>query len=430
MESNAFYTFFDQEAIPPKSSRADRDHRGPFQVDRDRIVFSFAFRRLQSKTQVFQSGEYDFYRTRLTHSIEVAKLGRSICEFLRESKANALHPGCYIDPDLTEAICLAHDLGHPPFGHIGERQLNRLMAPWGGFEGNAQTVRILSELIYRRPDGPVGMHPSRALLDGVMKYKASCSELRSAPGSPHPDNHFLYDEQAGLRQCVLGDANLPGERASLNTWKSIECQIMDWADDTAYSLNDIADGIQAGYITLESLERWRAGQSGLSGDDEAHLDALQDAIKKQAYERRLSYKLGEFIQGVELRKSVHPLGMQTARYRWSLEVSPLVLRECSLYKAVARDLIFQSPQIQQVEFKGSYILQRLFEAMVDHYLCARPQPLAILPREVTRWIRAEDSEKQRARRLCDFLAGLTDGEAVRLYRRLFDAEYGSITDLP
>jgi dGTPase len=124
---NTFYNDFDLERFP-NTPVAESDYRNAFQIERDRIIFSYPFRRLQSKTQVFQSGEYDFYRTRLTHSIEVAKIGRSICEYLRAS-SDQLNDSFYIDADLTEAVGLAHDMGHPPFGHIGERKLNEMMGP-------------------------------------------------------------------------------------------------------------------------------------------------------------------------------------------------------------------------------------------------------------------------------------------------------------
>lgn len=429
---NAFYAEFDTDHISENNNRSDADYRSPFQVDRDRIVFSFAFRRLQSKTQVFQSGEYDFYRTRLTHSIEVAKLGRSICDFLRLHPENDLHSNYFIDPALTEAICLAHDLGHPPFGHIGERKLNELMAEYGGFEGNAQTARILNQLIYRRPEGPVGMNPTRALMDGVMKYKVLYSEYQESIEDNYPENHFIYDNQYQLRQTILdpeAQIPFPVDRLKLNQWKSIECQIMDWADDTAYSLNDIADGIQAGYINLESLTSWKENQTNLAREDHTFLEELETSITQQSYERRLSYKIGRFIQAVRLGEQKHPLNKFTHRHAYQLIIDPAILRECQLYKTIAYDLIFQSPQIQQVEYKGSFILEKLFGALLDHYLGSRSRTLKIIPAPYGDWIRRERKTAIQARLICDYLAGLTDGEAVRLYRRLFDPDYGSITDL-
>ncbi|MSU48553.1 MAG: dNTP triphosphohydrolase, partial [Opitutus sp.] len=181
---NRFYSAFDSESL---GGGRKRDYRTPFQMDRDRIIHAHAFRKLQSKTQVFLSGEYDFYRTRLTHSMEVAQIGRSICHFLR-TKGGVLRENFFIDGDLVEAVCLAHDLGHPPFGHSGERTLQELMLKWGGFEGNAQTLHLLTATMYQNEAGVRGMAPTRALLDGVLKYKKLFREF-DAP----PTNHFLYD---------------------------------------------------------------------------------------------------------------------------------------------------------------------------------------------------------------------------------------------
>src|SRR5580658_2205606 len=219
--TNRFYRDFDSETFggPRKT-----DYRNAFQIDRDRIIHAHAFRKLQSKTQVFLSGEYDFYRTRLTHSMEVAQIGRSICQFLRTAKG-PLGDDFHIDADLVEAICLAHDLGHPPFGHSGERTLQELMQPWGGFEGNAQTLHLLTQTMYQSESGVRGMQPTRALLDGVLKYKKLFREFATPPA-----NHFLYDPQAAARAFVFGAAAIPAELQAgekLNFLKSVECQIMD-----------------------------------------------------------------------------------------------------------------------------------------------------------------------------------------------------------
>src|SRR6266852_5666334 len=150
---NRFYNAFDAEC---EGGRRKTDYRSAFQIDRDRIIHAHAFRKLQSKTQVFLSGEYDFYRTRLTHSMEVAQIGRSICQFLRTQKS-VLTEDYYIDSDLVEGTCLAHDLGHPPFGHSGERTLQELMGKHGGFEGNAQTLHLLTSTLYETEAGVRGM---------------------------------------------------------------------------------------------------------------------------------------------------------------------------------------------------------------------------------------------------------------------------------
>ena len=155
--SNRFYGEFDTAR---RSGLDDGgDYRTPFQIDRDRVLHTPTFRRLQNKTQVFWSGEYDFYRTRLTHSLEVAQIGKSICHWLKSRPAGPLAEDFFIDPDLLEAVCLSHDLGHPPFGHAGERTLNHLMRDHGGFEGNAQTLRLLTERIFSAKRAWHGSHP-------------------------------------------------------------------------------------------------------------------------------------------------------------------------------------------------------------------------------------------------------------------------------
>lgn len=424
--SDSFYNSFDFTAYEAKSG-APQDARSAFQRDRDRVIFSYAFRRLQSKTQVFQSGEYDFYRTRLTHSLEVARIARSIGEEL-----NRRYPQIKVDGDLLEAVGLAHDLGHPPFGHIGERKLNSLMQPWGGFEGNAQTVRILTEIFWQRNESSQGMQPSRAFLDGVMKYKALWSEYHEKP-----EHHFLYDEQTGTRDFIA-DGQWPQKttapRAS-NQLKSLECQIMDWADDTAYSLHDIVDGVKAGFITRQAVEIWR--DTAIAKDIEVAtspaLEALMDLIEKDYLEAIFARKVGEFIRSATLLSwDDNPLNHLTARHGWKVVIPDEIQTECALYKRIALDLVFRSPRIQQVEFKSGFLVERLFNALMDSHLNSRKDRstcLRLLPEPTLTWVQQAPDEKTQARLICDAIAQLTDHEAIRLYRRLFDPDYGSISEL-
>ena len=426
---NRFYQPFDLETW--KGDRSRTDHRSAFQVDRDRILFSYAFRRLQSKTQVFQSGQYDFYRTRLTHSIEVARIGRSICDFLKGDENSPLGDDFFIDPDLVEAVGLAHDLGHPPFGHIGERKLHQLMCEHGGFEGNAQTLRILSEIIYEKIDASHGMSPTRAFLDGVLKYKALFSELTKKSkkgGKIYPENHYIYDDQAGLREFVMGGGEATRAVKSFTDLQSIECQIMDWSDDTAYSLHDIVDGVNAKFITPGALEKW-SSTADLSKHQEKSLDDLIKSIRDGFFEPHFALKIGTFIRAVNIDERQNAFRDLTHRHQYVLRVAPKVMEECRLYKSIAYDLIFESPQIQQIEFKGGNILEKLFEAYFRNYVDGAQRELKILPQPVAGWInRAEGTAKVRL--ICDQLAGMTDGLAIRAYKRLYDPEFGSIVDLP
>jgi dGTPase len=419
---NEFYRDFDRENFGgPRRT----DYRNAFQIDRDRIIHAQAFRKLQAKTQVFLSGEYDFYRTRLTHSMEVAQIGRSICHYLL-TQGGTLRPDFAIDGDLVEAICLAHDLGHPPFGHSGERTLQELMLPWGGFEGNAQTLHLLTETIYQNESGVRGMQPTRALLDGVLKYKKLFSEFPKPP-----TNHFLYDPQAGARAFVFGTAPIPpglheGER--LNLLKSVECQIMDWADDAAYSLNDIVDGVKAGFLNIERIEAWAAGET-IDAERQRLLDELIRGIRADRIESIFSSKIGEFITACRLRERDNFMAGTTNRYRYELVVAPQAERTALFFKKMANDIIFESPQLQQMEHKARKVLFDLWESCWRNYVDRKVRVVRVLPPQVGRLIDAEATTPGKARQICDWLAGLSDGMIVRTYRRLFDPEFGSIRDL-
>jgi len=419
---NRFYDAFDVETY---GGGRKPDYRSAFQIDRDRIIHAHAFRKLQSKTQVFLSGEYDFYRTRLTHSMEVAQIGRSICHYLR-TRGAPLAPDFFIDGDLVEAACLAHDLGHPPFGHSGERTLQELMLPWGGFEGNAQTLHLLTATIYQNESSVRGMQPTRALLDGVLKYKKLFAEF-PAP----PSNHFLYDPQAEVRAFVFGGTEIPAELHAgerLNALKSVECQIMDWADDAAYSLNDIVDGVKAGFLTIERIESWAAGEA-LDAPRQKLLETLFAAIRSDRLENVFAQKIGSFITACRLRERRGFMAARTNRYRFELVVAADAEREAQFFKKMANDIIFESPQLQQMEHKARRVLFELWDSAWKNYVEPRPRAIRILPPRVGKLIDAEAAPAGKARQICDYLAGLTDGMIVRTYRRLFDPEFGSIRDL-
>ncbi len=419
---NLFYTGFDTETW---GSGRKPDYRTLFQIDRDRIIHAHAFRKLQSKTQVFLSGEYDFYRTRLTHSMEVAQIGRSICNYLR-TRGDPLSGEMFIDADLVEAVCLAHDLGHPPFGHSGERTLQELMTPWGGFEGNAQTLHLLTDTLYQDSTGVRGMQPTRALLDGVLKYKKLFSEF-PAP----PDRHFLYDPQETVRTFVFAGRPVPAELQqgeALNEFKSVECQIMDWADDAAYSLNDIVDGVKAGFLTIDRIERWASG-IGIGAAEQNWIDTLLTAIRSDRLEFTFSQKIGTFITGCRLRTRSCFMSDLSRRYRFELVVTDSAQHEAAFYKRMANDIIFESPQLQQMEHKARRVLIDLWQSAWSNYVDRGRRTIRVLPPQVGRLIEVAPDHAAKARQICDWLAGLTDGMIVRTYRRLFDAEFGSIRDL-
>ena len=412
---NRFYNRFDLDTL---DRREPDEYRTAFQTDRDRIIYSSAFRRLQAKTQVFLSGEFDFYRTRLTHSLEVAQIGRSISSFLRQTSP-FLRDDFFIDPDLVEAICLTHDLGHSPFGHAGERTLHQVMKPFGGFEGNAQSLRIIAETIYPGLDSRRGMNPTRAFIDGILKYKRLFRQDAEAP------NQFIYDEQESLRDFVLGDID-PSKIGDLNHFRSLECEIMDWADDTAYCLNDLVDSMNAGFLRYEGVKRW-AEQQNLQGDQAQHAEAILAAIREGKAESRFSKKIGSFIRCCSLVERQTPNSSITNRYRFGLEVDSAVRTEADFYKRLSQELVFDHSQLHQLERKGRVILEGIFEAFSESYL--NDKGFRLMPEGFDRIIRLKQDRRTRARILCDYIAGMTDGFAIRTYKRLYDPDFGSLLDL-
>lgn len=426
---NRFYSDFDTERL--SGMRDEGDFRSPFQIDRDRVLHTPTFRRLQNKTQVFWSGEYDFYRTRLTHSLEVAQIGKSICHWLRAQADGPLAPDHFIDPDLVEAVCLSHDLGHPPFGHAGERTLNFLMRGHGGFEGNAQTLRLLADRIFstRR----TGMDPTRAFLDGILKYKTLWSEWRHATGAD-PEHHFLYDDQQSHLDWAMGGLDFPAELTpgkERNRFKSIECQIMDWADDTAYSLNDLSDSVRAGFLRLEHIEAWAERNQAPSGEG-TPLGDLCRAIRTRRVDPFVGKRIGRYIRATRLATDVNFLSNTTKRYQYRLEIDPDIQAESSLFKKLAFQVVFLSPQLKQLEHKGSRMLRMLWEVLSTRYVDAQSidgQDFQLLAADTAAEIEASADHRQRARLVCDFLAGMTDGYAARTFNRMFTPDYGSIGDL-
>ncbi|MEM9158179.1 MAG: dGTP triphosphohydrolase [Verrucomicrobiota bacterium] len=422
MAANSFYNDFDKE--PLLGGNRPQDYRTPFQIDRDRIIHSSAFRKLQSKTQVYLSGEYDFYRTRLTHSIEVAQIGRSICNALAY-KSEYLNDDYFIDADLVEACCLSHDLGHPPFGHGGERTLHRIFQAYGGFEGNAQTLRLITDTLYESRSGQQGMAPTRAFADSVLKYKNTHSELEN------PRNHFLYDFQLPYRDFVhAGVDTLQGNQkaGAFRNLSSIECQIMDWSDDTAYCINDVVDGVKAGFLTVERLERW-AERKGLDAEMQGHFDRFLADIRRDKIEAIFARKIGDFISACQLVETENEMTPLSNRYKYRLKIDGEVKSQAKFYKKVAVDLIFRSLPLQQTEYKGDRILEAIFKSIEESHLSDNAGASQVIPDVVLGYFDATTDEEGPWILARDYLASLTDKQALRIYKRLYDPEYASMVDL-
>jgi dGTPase len=269
------------------------------------------------------------------------------------------------------------------------------------------------------------MNPTRALLDGVLKYKTLQAE------TPDEPNHYLYNDQERWLDFTMAGQAFPTELTpgkERNAFRSIECQIMDWADDTAYSLNDIADGIHAGFITVTKLEQW-AEMKSLSGADADRIDYLCKAIQEKKVEARLNRSIGEYIAAANLAPNSTFLSAMTRRHQFTLEIDPVLRAQSKLDKKISLDLVFRSPQLQQLDYKADFILTRLFGVLQERYIEGKKgHSLHLMPATLEADIEKAPDASARARLVCDWVASMTDRFAFRTYRRLFDADFGSITD--
>ncbi|HEX8095080.1 MAG TPA: deoxyguanosinetriphosphate triphosphohydrolase [Jatrophihabitans sp.] len=393
--------------------------RGTFQRDRARVLHSYSFRRLADKTQVVSPGQDDFPRTRLTHSLEVAQISREMGAAL----------GC--DPDLTDAAGLAHDLGHPPFGHNGEEALNQVATDGGcgGFEGNAQTLRILTRLEAKAvtSDGnSAGLNLARATLDAVCKYPWPAGAAGGS-GSSGSRKFGVYDDDRAAYDWLR--AGRPdGERC-------LEAQVMDWADDVAYSVHDVEDGVHSGHIRLATLasdtERQalceQAGRfySPLTVaelqpvlDDLLRLPALADlagydgSYAAQAMAKRATSELtGRFVTAaVRATRNRYPDG-PLGRYRAELVVPGQVRAECALLKAIAFRYVMRRDGVEQPLSQQRRVLTELVEVLLDRGEPALSETLR------DSWRQAE-GDTGRLRVVIDQVAQLTDSSARAWHRRL------------
>jgi dGTPase len=216
------------------------------------------------------------------------------------------------------------------------------------------------------------------------------------------------------------------EIRDLNHFRSLECEIMDWADDTAYCLNDLVDSMNAGFLRFERVKRW-AEQQNLEGDLSRHAETILSVIRDGKVEARFGKKIGSFVRCCSLIERSTPVSTITNRYRFSLSVDPAVRAEADFYKRLSQELVFDHSQLHQLERKGRVILEGIFEAFSESYLNGNDSRL--MPESFDRIIRQKQDRRARARVLCDYIAGMTDGFAIRTYKRLYDPDFGSLLDL-
>jgi len=431
--------------------------RSAFRRDYARLVHSPAFRRLQGKTQLFPGIESDFFRNRLTHSMEVAQIAKALA--LRLNNTNEYFIRFPLDSDLIETAALAHDLGHPPFGHNGEYALDECMRRYGGFEGNAQTLHIVAALEKKqfRDDECVGLNFTARTLGALLKYDKKIPELRAVNNSTLVKGY--YDTESDLiaeaKRKILGGAE-PGK-----SFKTIECDIMDTADDIAYSTYDLEDALKAGFVTpfdildyahnknflttiAEKVTR-ATGESisneevskiylatfgafiienfrGATGDDVDLIGRVVDmyrASKKIASDGHLRTQLtsalvNEFVSGVNAEINAEQPALS------KVSIAPEVKRKIEVLKHFTYEALIMSPRLKIVEYRGQDIVKAIFNALSDE----ERRGYLLLPDDCRQQYLSLKHEKQRKRLICDFIAGMTDRYAVEFYGRLLSAEHG------
>ena len=356
--------------------RATRGPRSAFQRDRDRIVHSIAFRRLRHKTQVFVAPDGDHYRVRLTHSLEVAQIGRVIARALG------------LDEDLTEALCLAHDIGHPPFGHAGEEALNTALAAHGGFNHNAHTLRTLMRLESPYCDHE-GLNLSWEVLEGLAKH--------NGPVTSPP---WALAELDAVCPLDLAD------------WPSLEAQVASLADDIAYDNHDIDDGLRAGFLVLDDLLTMDFVADQFREVERRFPHAPRDRQLRELVRGQIGLMVNDLIAETQarvaagnIRTIVQVRGAGRALAGFSLE---LAAHERNL-KAFLYERLYFHPDQMATASRARMVVERLFAAFAADPSQLPPSWHEALP----------TSEPQRGRHIADFIAGMTDRYAIDSYQRLF-----------
>lgn len=427
-----------------KVSKRQQDHRDPFQRDRARILHSAAFRRLQSKTQVMGSGQSDFYRTRLTHSLEAAQIGSGITAQLRgkyPTICQALFPAT---DSLIEAICLAHDIGHPPFGHGGEVALHYMMRDHGGFEGNGQTFRIVARL---EPFSEHhGMNLCRRTLLGLMKYPKVLEQLNKPIRQNAIDNFRqlktsewqppkgLYSDDSEIIDWLLTSLSLTDRELFQQVesrdnchhktkFKSLDCSIMELADDIAYGIHDLEDAIVTGIVNQGDFESHVINKLKLLDDPwlneysqtlTAKLFSEQHHLQKDAIGDLVNYLITA-IELTDLNELNHNINFEEKLLRYNATLPTITMQALQIFKDFVYNFVIKQTGIQRLEYRGQQIVMELFEALSS-------DPMRLLPsNSAKRWQHALNNNDNAHRVIADYVAGMTDEYASRLHQTLFAA---------
>jgi dGTPase len=437
-----------QQRLLGEDKQRRNDHRSPYQRDRARILHSAAFRRLQAKTQVLGVGMNDFYRTRLTHSLEVSQIGTGITAQLRRKYPDLRY--LLNSMSLIESICLAHDIGHPPFGHGGEVALNYMMRHHGGFEGNGQTFRILTRLEPYTPSW--GMNLTRRTLLGVMKYPATYSQLYIDQHRPDIANHRqlkpsewppvkgLFDDDIPIIDWVLAALSESDRQLFISSeqshthvdyphlktrYKSFDCSIMELADDIAYAVHDLEDAIVMGIVNQHQWQRDVVGQLTEIKDEWLISEIANIGDKLFSHEHHLRKDaIGTLVNGF-----VTAIGISTNPQfdedllKYNAELEPDFAAALHVLKQLVFKYVIRKPEIQMLEYKGQQIVMELFEAFAS-------DPERLLPLNTRdRWLAERNDNNNPMRVIADYISGMTDEFAGRLHQQLFGSKTAGIMEL-
>jgi dGTPase len=361
--------------------------RTPFQRDRDRIIHSSAFRRLKHKTQVFVEHEGDYYRTRLTHTIEVAQVARTIAGVLG------------LNTDLAEAIALAHDLGHTPFGHTGEDAMERLMAPYGGFDHNAQALRIVTRLERHYADFD-GLNLTWETLEGIAKHNGPVTGPNADP------------KHAGPLPYALADVNAQWDLA-LATHASAEAQVAAIADDVAYSHHDLHDGLRSGLFTETDLMELPVTGPAFEEVDRSY-PGLEKMRRRHEALRRVFGRMVEDVIAVAQNRlaSAQPKSVDDIRHLGTtvIRFSKPLYQELKAVRSFLFTRMYRAPSVMAVRAEVTRKLDDLFPKFM--------QSPDLLPPEWQQDVRAAQDGTQLARVVADYVAGMTDRFAIQEHQRL------------
>ena len=421
-----------QSRIIEQYKHRPNDNRSPWQVDRSRIIHAAAFRRLQAKTQIMGIGLNDFYRTRLTHSLEVSQIGTGILRHLKTQHSDFNH---FPSTGLLETLCLAHDIGHPPFGHGGEIALNYMMRDHGGFEGNAQTLRTVAKL--EPYSNGYGMNLTRRTLLGFIKYPAFINELWHTIPDTHNSRAFikaddwrpakgLYQDDAHIFDWIVeplsqNDRTLLNTHATLDKhraktlYKSLDSAIMEHADDIAYAVHDLEDAIATHVLTLDDWQTHALPH--LQALNFEWLNTLLETLtsrlfSKNDFERKDA--IGELVNTfiIHIHLDIQNEAFECPILKYTAKLHPEYENVLQILKHFVFQRLIRDPEMQQIEFKGQNLLIELFTAFAS-------DPLRLLPETTQAQYIEAQKHNQGMRIICDYLSGMSDEYAYKTYQRLF-----------